>query len=101
MNPKYELISTWLFENNIKTYKDYKISSKSWLKAGGIVKNFITKEEEDALLKIMDNILEIRDLANFDYSQISLSNPTMLTGNNYYTKIVYIKKTLIIKISVF
>ncbi len=44
MNSKYDLISSWLVENNIKTHKDYKISSKSWLKAGGIVKNFITPD---------------------------------------------------------
>ena len=35
----------------------------------------------------MDNILELKDLTNFDYSQINLSNPTLSAGNNYYTKV--------------
>ena len=53
MNSKYDLISSWLVENNIKTHKDYKISSKSWLKAGGIVKNFITPESVGDCKKIL------------------------------------------------
>ena len=53
MNSKYDLISSWLVENNIKTHKDYKISSKSWLKAGGIVKNFITPESVEDCKKIL------------------------------------------------
>lgn len=34
----------------------------------------------------MDNILELKDLTNFDFSKITLGNPTLLNGNNYYTK---------------
>ena len=34
----------------------------------------------------MDNILELKDLTNFDFSKITLGNPTLLKGNNYYTK---------------
>ena len=35
----------------------------------------------------MDNILELKDLTDFDYSQLNLSNPTLSAGNNYYTKV--------------
>ncbi len=35
----------------------------------------------------MDNILEIRNLDDYDYSNIKLSSPSMQTGNNYYTNI--------------
>lgn len=35
----------------------------------------------------MENILEIRNLDDYDYSKIKLSSPSMQTGNNYYTNI--------------
>lgn len=35
----------------------------------------------------MENILEIKDIEEYDYSNIKLSNPTIQTGNNYYTTI--------------
>ena len=35
----------------------------------------------------MENILEIRNLDDYDYSNIKLSSPSMQTGNNYYTNI--------------
>lgn len=35
----------------------------------------------------MENILEINSLDDFDYSNIKLSNPSIQTGNNYYTNI--------------
>lgn len=35
----------------------------------------------------MDNILELHDLIDFDFSKINLGNPTLIHGNNYYTKI--------------
>ena len=34
----------------------------------------------------MDNILELKDLIDFDFSKINLGNPTLLNGSNYYTK---------------
>ena len=34
----------------------------------------------------MDNILELKDLTEFDFSKINLGNPTLLNGSNYYTK---------------
>ena len=53
MSVKYNLIDPWLVENKIKTIKDFKISSESWLKAGGIVKNFITPENVEDCKKIL------------------------------------------------
>ena len=35
----------------------------------------------------MENILEINKYDEYDYSNIKLSNPTIQTGNNYYTNI--------------
>lgn len=35
----------------------------------------------------MDNILEIKNLDNYDYSNIKLSNPSIQNGNNYYTNV--------------
>ena len=35
----------------------------------------------------MENILEIKNCEDYDYSNIKLSNPTMQNGNNYYTNI--------------
>ena len=53
MTQKFNLIEIWLNENKIKYFKDFKLSSKSWLKAGGIVKNFITPETEDDCIKLI------------------------------------------------
>ena len=53
MNLNYKLIEPWLLENKIKNFKNFKISSKSWLKAGGIVKNFITPNNEEDCVKLI------------------------------------------------
>ena len=53
MNLNYKLIEPWLLENKIKNFKNFKISSKSWLKAGGIVKNFITPNNEEDCVKLL------------------------------------------------
>lgn len=49
----------------------------------------------------MNNILEVKDLHNFDYTDINLGNPTLLTNSNYYTKINYGKfdKNLYLQLS--
>merc|ERR1712039_530131 len=49
----------------------------------------------------MNNILEVKDLYNFDYTDINLGNPTLLTNSNYYTKINYGKfdKNLYLQLS--
>ena len=68
MNSKYDFIDSWLIENKIKNSKDYKISSKSWLKVGGVVKNFIKPESIEDCKKILkffnQNTIEFYILGN-------------------------------------
>ena len=54
MSLNYNIIESWLVENRIKHFKNFKISSKSWIKAGGIVKNFITPESENDCIKLIN-----------------------------------------------
>ena len=46
MTSNNNLLERWLSENKIKFLKDFNIKYKSWLKAGGIVKNFITPNND-------------------------------------------------------
>ena len=54
MSVKYNLIDPWLVENKIQTTKDFKISKESWLKSGGVVKNFITPKNIEDCKKILN-----------------------------------------------
>ena len=47
------LLEIWLSENKIKFLKDFNIKYKSWLKAGGIIKNFITPNNEEDCIKLI------------------------------------------------
>ncbi len=53
MTSNNNLLEIWLSENKIKFYKDFNIKYKSWLKAGGIVKNFITPNNETDCIKLI------------------------------------------------
>jgi UDP-N-acetylmuramate dehydrogenase len=53
MNQKYKFIESWLFANKIKHSKDFKVSSKSWLKVGGVIKNFITPVNIEDCVKVI------------------------------------------------
>ncbi len=58
MIANYNLIRPWLTENHIKTYYDFKISSKSWLNVGGVIKNFITPENTEDCKKILKFLIQ-------------------------------------------
>ena len=51
MTSNNNLLEMWLFENKIKFIKDFNIKNKSWLKAGGVVKTFITPNSEGDCIK--------------------------------------------------
>jgi len=53
MTSNNNLLEIWLSENKIKFLKDFNIKYKSWLKAGGIVKNFITPNNETDCIKLI------------------------------------------------
>ena len=53
MTSNNNLLERWLSENKIKFLKDFNIKYKSWLKAGGIVKNFITPNNEMDCIKLI------------------------------------------------
>lgn len=50
------LIEEWLIANKIESSKNFQISSKSWLKAGGIIKNFITPGNIQDCIKLIKYI---------------------------------------------
>ena len=51
----FDKTQKWLKKNNIYFHNNVNISSRSWIKAGGIVKTFIQP----------DNILKCQELINF------------------------------------
>ena len=48
----------WLYKNKIKTIKNFKISSRSWLKAGGVIKNFITPKNQEDCIKVIKYFID-------------------------------------------
>ena len=54
MTSNNNLLEKWLSENKIKFIKDFNIKYKSWLKAGGVVKTFITPNNEKIENKLFD-----------------------------------------------
>ena len=54
MTSNNNLLEKWLSENKIKFIKDFNIKNKSWLKAGGVVKTFITPNNEKIENKLFD-----------------------------------------------
>ena len=53
MTSNNNLLEIWLSENKIKFIKDFNIKYKSWLKAGGVVKTFITPNNETDCIKLI------------------------------------------------
>ena len=53
MKDKSDLLSEWLDTNEISYKKNYEIKYYSWIKAGGVVKNYITPETIDQCVKIV------------------------------------------------
>jgi len=53
MTSNNNLLEKWLSENKIKFIKDFNIKYKSWLKAGGVVKTFITPNNETDCIKLI------------------------------------------------
>ena len=53
MTSNNNLLEKWLSENKIKFIKDFNIKYKSWLKAGGVVKTFITPYNETNCIKLI------------------------------------------------
>ena len=53
MTSNNNLLEIWLSENKTKFIKDFNIKYKSWLKAGGVVKTFITPNNETDCIKLI------------------------------------------------
>tara|TARA_A100001015_G_scaffold45173_1_gene49770 strand:+ start:1449 stop:2486 length:1038 start_codon:yes stop_codon:yes gene_type:complete len=49
-----EKISQWLNKNDIDYINDFNISIRSWLKAGGVIKTYITPKNEQEIIKIIN-----------------------------------------------
>jgi len=84
MISKYDFISPWLNENNIKNSKDYVVSSKSWLKAGGIIKNYITPENTADCVKVL-KFFKKNNIESYTLGNIS---NIIIRDGNIFTPII-------------
>ena len=53
MTSNNNLLRQWLSENKVNFFENFNIKSKSWLKAGGVVKYFITPDNETDCIKLV------------------------------------------------
>ena len=53
MKDKSDFLSGWLDTNKIPYKKNYEIKYYSWIKAGGVIKNYITPETIDQCVNIV------------------------------------------------
>ena len=97
MNPNNNLLEKCLFENKIKYFKNFNIKSKSWLKAGGVVDNFITPDNEIDCVKLIkffyENKFEFYVLGNI--SNIIIRDGAIVTPiiNLYKLSSIFENKT--------
>ncbi len=88
MIPKNDVLEIWLSNNKIKFFKDFNIKYKSWLKAGGIVKNFITPNSESDCEKLIKFFHE----KNFEYYVLGNISNTIIRDGEIYTPIINLYK---------
>ena len=97
MNPNNNLLEKCLFENKIKFLKNFNIKSKSWLKAGGVIENFITPDSEIDCVKLIqffyENKFEFYVLGNI--SNIIIRDGAIVTPiiNLYKLSSIFENKT--------
>lgn len=84
MTSKYDFIYPWLNENKIKNSKNYAVSSKSWLKAGGVIKNFITPENIDDCVKVL-KFFKQNNIKSYTLGNIS---NIIIRDGNIFTPII-------------
>lgn len=84
MTSKYDFIYPWLNDNKIKNSKDYVVSSKSWLKAGGVIKNFITPENIDDCVKVL-KFFKQNNIKSYTLGNIS---NIIIRDGNIFTPII-------------
>jgi len=84
MKSKYDFIYPWLNENKIKNSKNYAVSSKSWLKAGGVIKNFITPENIDDCVKVL-KFFKQNNIKSYTLGNIS---NIIIRDGNIFTPII-------------
>ena len=78
----------WLSENKIKVFKDFNIKYKSWLKAGGVVKNFITPNNEVDCIKLIKFFYENK----FEFYVLGNISNTLIRDGEIHTPIINLYK---------
>ena len=88
MTANNNLLEMWLSENKIKVFKDFNIKYKSWLKAGGIVKNFITPNNEVDCIKLIKFFYENK----FEFYVLGNISNTLIRDGEIHTPIINLYK---------
>ena len=78
----------WLSENKIKVFKDFNIKYKSWLKAGGVVKNFITPNNDVDCIKLIKFFYENK----FEFYVLGNISNTLIRDGEIHTPIINLYK---------
>ena len=92
MTSKENLLELWLAENKIKVFIDFNIKSKSWLKAGGMVKYFITPDNEKDCVKVIKFLQQNK----FEFYVLGNISNIIIRDGEIYTPIINLYKLSVI-----
>ena len=83
-----EKISKWLIENKIAYINDFNISIRSWLKAGGIIRTYITPKDEQETIKVVNFL----NSEKYDYKILGNLSNIIIRDGVIFTPILNLSK---------
>ena len=83
-----EKISKWLIENKIAYINDFNISIRSWLKAGGIIRTYITPKDEQETIKVVNFL----NSEKYDYKILGNLSNIIIRDGLIFTPILNLSK---------
>ena len=86
-------LKIWLKTNNISYIENYDLKNRSWIKAGGIIKTFITPDTEEKTIILIKYFLE-NDIKFYVLG--NLSN-VLIRDGDIFTPIINLNKLSSIK----
>jgi UDP-N-acetylmuramate dehydrogenase len=85
---KINQLKDWLTKSGINFSEDFDLSLKSWIKAGGIIKNFITPNNLDQIIKLLKYLNE----SNLDFYILGNLSNTLIRDGLILTPIINLSK---------
>ena len=83
-----EKISKWLINNKIDYINDFNVSIRSWLKAGGTIKTYITPKDEQETIKVVNFLKDKK----YDYKILGNLSNIIIRDGLIFTPILNLSK---------